>query len=46
MDNFDSCLYIQDERLYVHAASAAKLLTPQDNCAGAETAALLRRISP
>lgn len=43
MDNFDSCLYIQDERLYEHAASAAKLLTPQDNCAGAETAALLRR---
>ncbi len=43
MDNIDSCLYIEDGRLHDYAASAAKLLRPQDNCAGAEAAALLRR---
>ncbi len=43
MDNIDSCLYIEEGRLYGYAASAAKLLLPQDNCAGAEAAALLRR---
>ena len=43
MDNIDSCLYIEEERLHSYAASAAKLLQPQDNCSGAEAAALLRR---
>ena len=43
MDNIDSCLYIDDRRLHDCAASAAKLLRPQDNCSGAEAAALLRR---
>ena len=43
MDNIDSCLYIEEERLHNYAASAAKLLLPQDNCPGTEAAALLRR---
>lgn len=43
MDKMDSCPYMEDERLYDYAASAAMLLRPQDNCAGAEAAALLRR---
>ena len=43
MDNIDSCLYIEESRLYEYAASAAKLLRPQDSCPGTEAAALLRR---
>ena len=43
MDKMESCPYIEDERLFDYAASAAMLLRPQDNCAGAEAAALLRR---
>ena len=43
MDKMDSCPYIEDGRLLDYAASAAMLLRPQDNCAGAEAAALLRR---
>ena len=44
MDKMDSCPYIEDGRLLDYAASAAMLLRPQDNCAGAEAAALLRRV--
>lgn len=43
MDNMNSCLYIEDERLGEYAASAARLLHPQDCCDGREAAALLRR---
>ena len=43
MNKMDSCPYIEDGRLLDYAASAAMLLRPQDNCAGAEAAALLRR---
>ena len=43
MNKMDSCPYIEDGRLLDYAASAAILLRPQDNCAGAEAASLLRR---
>lgn len=43
MDKIDSCPYVEDGRLFHYAASAAMLLRPQDNCAGTEAVALLRR---